>query len=69
MGTVKCSACGYSGTSWNVDVTRSYEGGLDATGTVQADGNDYQQETIVKCPECGEWNEELSAEIEEEDTD
>lgn len=67
MGTVKCSECGYSGTVWNVDVTRSYEGGLDSTGSVQVDANDYQQETIVKCPECGGWQDGLSAEIEEED--
>lgn len=63
---MECTGCGYSGTEWNVDVTRSYSGNLDATGNVMVDGEDYQQETIVKCPECGEWNEELGAEVIEE---
>lgn len=64
---VECVGCNYTGENWNVDVTRSYEGTIDSAGDVHADGNDYQQETIVKCPECGEWNEELSAEITEAD--
>lgn len=58
--------CGYTGSEWNVDVTRSYSGTLDSTGTVVVeDSEDYQQETIVKCPECGEWQDDLSAEIED----
>jgi hypothetical protein len=59
---MECSECSYSGTDWAVDVTRSYEGELDATGTVVYDEDDFQQETIVKCPECGEWQDETSAE-------
>lgn len=62
---MECQACNYTGSEWTVDVTRTYTGSLDSTGTVVADGDDYQEETIVKCPECGEWNDDLSAEIQD----
>jgi len=59
-----CEECDYDGTSWTVEVSRTYQGAIDATATVVVEDNtDYEEETIVKCPECGAWQDGISAEI------
>lgn len=64
---MECTQCNYTGTEWTIEVSKTYTGTLDSTNTVCVDDpDDYQQETIVKCPECGEWNDNLSAEIEDD---
>ena len=64
---MECSGCNYTGSTWTVEVCRTYTGTLDSTATVHVEGgDDYEEETIVKCPECGEWQDEVGAEIERE---
>ncbi len=56
MGTeMECTACGYHGTVWTVEIARTYTGELDSTRTVVATEDDLEgTEHTVKCPECGE---------------
>lgn len=61
-----CEVCGYNGTTWEIERIEVFEGAIDSTGEVCADG-DPEIETTIKCPTCGEGQEDLIANITEGD--
>lgn len=63
MERPKCDECSYTGLTWLVTEEKIYEGALGSCGKVcYGDDNLEQTEFIVKCPECGAWNDGLSSE-------